>query len=63
MPINLNIPSKLLQKLRENHTIILTSQFMKEAEMLGDRIAIMNQGLIVADGSLNFLKKSFGEFV
>lgn len=33
---------------------------MNEAEALGDRIAIINQGLIVAYGSSDFLKKTFG---
>lgn len=52
----------LLQKLKPNRTVILTSQFMNEAESLADRIAIMNQGLIVANGSSDFLKKTFGKY-
>lgn len=48
--------------MRKNHSIILTTHHMEEADALGDRIAIMNQGVIVCHGTPIFLKKSFGEF-
>lgn len=33
---------------------------MEDAKAVGDRIAILNQGLIVACGSVQFLKRTFG---
>ena len=34
---------------------------MDEAEVLGDRIGIMNQGKMTVLGSSMFIKKTFGE--
>ncbi|XP_021957188.1 ATP-binding cassette sub-family A member 3 [Folsomia candida] len=45
---------------RGNRTIILTTHFMEEADVLGDRIAIMAQGKVQCSGSSMFLKKYFG---
>jgi len=50
----------LLQKYRENKTIILTTHFMDEADYLGDRIAIMSEGQLKCCGSALFLKKRYG---
>ncbi|KFB42809.1 hypothetical protein ZHAS_00010560 [Anopheles sinensis] len=41
----------LLHSLRSNHTILLTTNCMEEAEMLGDWIAIMDQMELVAFGT------------
>ncbi len=38
-------------------TILLTTQYLDEAEQLADRIAILHQGRIIADGSLAELKR------
>jgi ABC-2 type transport system ATP-binding protein len=49
----------LLQLKRENTTLILTTHYMEEAEILCDRIVIMDQGKILAQGSLaDILKQS-----
>ena len=40
-------------------TILLTTQYLDEAEQLADRIAILNEGKIIADGTLEELKKLF----
>lgn len=40
-------------------TIMLTTQYLDEAEQLADRIAILHAGQIVAKGSLGELKKLF----
>ena len=40
-------------------TILLTTQYLEEAEQLADRIAILNGGNIIADGTLDELKKLF----
>jgi ABC-2 type transport system ATP-binding protein len=38
-------------------TVLLTTQYLDEAEQLADRIAILHQGRIIADGTLAELKK------
>lgn len=38
-------------------TILLTTQYLEEAEVLADRIAILHGGKIIANGTLNELKK------
>jgi len=40
-------------------TILLTTQYLDEAEQLADKIAILNEGKIIADGTLDELKKLF----
>ncbi|XP_019856993.1 PREDICTED: ATP-binding cassette sub-family A member 3-like, partial [Amphimedon queenslandica] len=50
----------LLIKHKEGRTILLTTQFMDEADILGDRIAIMKSGRVKTSGSSLFLKKRYG---
>ncbi|KAK7086049.1 ATP-binding cassette sub- A member 3 [Halocaridina rubra] len=50
----------LLQEERSGRTILLTTHFMEEADLLGDRIAIMANGVIQCCGSSLFLKKKYG---
>ncbi len=50
----------LLQTHREGRTILLTTHHMDEADLLGDRIAIMAQGELQCCGSSLFLKKKYG---
>ncbi|WP_370891575.1 ABC transporter ATP-binding protein [Janibacter sp. GXQ6167] len=40
-------------------TVLLTTQYLHEAEQLADRIAILHQGRIIADGTLTELKALF----
>ncbi|HFQ5533091.1 TPA: multidrug efflux ABC transporter ATP-binding protein LieA [Listeria monocytogenes] len=40
-------------------TILLTTQYLDEAEQLADRIAILHGGTIIANGTLDELKKLF----
>jgi ABC-2 type transport system ATP-binding protein len=42
---------------REGTTVLLTTQYLDEAEQLADRIAILHEGRIIANGSLAELKK------
>ncbi|XP_025018889.1 retinal-specific ATP-binding cassette transporter [Python bivittatus] len=50
----------LLLKYRPGRTIILSTHHMDEADILGDRIAIISQGKLHCSGSPVFLKNSFG---
>ena len=40
-------------------TIFMTTQYLEEAEQLADRIAILHEGRIIANGTLTELKKLF----
>lgn len=49
---------KTVKELAKNGTtILLTTQYLEEAEQLADTIAILNDGKIIANGSLEDLKK------
>nr|CAI5846703.1 unnamed protein product [Callosobruchus analis] len=50
----------LLLKQKKGRTILLTTHFMDEADVLGDRIAIMAEGELKCCGSSFFLKKKYG---
>lgn len=40
-------------------TVFLTTQYLEEAEQLADRVAILHEGKIIANGTLDELKKRF----
>jgi len=42
---------------RQGTTVLLTTQYLDEAEQLADRIAILHEGRIIANGSLAELKR------
>ncbi|WP_374977972.1 ABC transporter ATP-binding protein [Microbacterium trichothecenolyticum] len=42
---------------RGGTTVLLTTQYLEEAEQLADRIAILHKGRIIVDGTLEELKK------
>lgn len=50
----------MLRKYRRDRIIILTTHYMDEADVLGDRIGIMAQGQLKCLGSSLFLKNKFG---
>ncbi|CAI2348434.1 unnamed protein product [Caenorhabditis sp. 36 PRJEB53466] len=50
----------MLEKIKVNRTILLTTHYMDEAERLGDWVFVMSYGRMAASGSLNYLKKKFG---
>ena len=50
----------ILQSQRAGRTIILSTHFMDEADLLGDRIAIMADGQLQCCGSSMFLKHIYG---
>lgn len=49
-----------LKRWRHGRTIVFTTHFMDEADLLGDRIAIMAAGQVVCCGSSLFLKSIYG---
>lgn len=51
----------LLFKFREGRTIIISTHHMDEADVLGDRIAIISNGRLIAHGTSYFLKQKFGQ--
>ncbi|KAI1722393.1 ABC transporter domain-containing protein [Ditylenchus destructor] len=53
------IRDMLLIEKRER-AILLTTHYMDEADMLGDRVAIMVKGDIVCNGSVDYLKQKYG---
>jgi len=54
---------KILQKLKKEHgtTLLLTTHYMEEAEELCDRIIIMFEGKIMAEGTLESLLKLYSK--
>ena len=44
---------------RTGTTVLLTTQYLDEAEQLADRIAILHEGRIIAEGTLAELKRLF----
>uniref|UniRef100_W8AEW5 ATP-binding cassette sub-family A member 3 n=1 Tax=Ceratitis capitata TaxID=7213 RepID=W8AEW5_CERCA len=50
----------LLQAEKIGRTLLLTTHFMDEADVLGDRIAIMCDGELKCHGTSFFLKKKYG---
>ncbi|MGF9966812.1 ABC transporter ATP-binding protein [Bacillus rhizoplanae] len=51
---------KVVKELADSGTtVFLTTQYLEEAEQLADRIAILHEGRIIANGTLEELKKLF----
>ena len=50
----------MLKEQKKDRIIILTTHYMDEADILGDRIGIMSSGKVTALGSSIFLKSKFG---
>jgi len=51
---------EMLKNYKQDRIILLTTHYMDEADILGDRIGIMTGGKIICLGSSLFLKKRFG---
>jgi ABC-type multidrug transport system ATPase subunit len=50
----------LLARLRKGRSMLLTTHYMDEADILGDRVGIMSLGEMQCLGSTQFLKTSYG---
>ena len=51
---------EMLKQQKNGKIIILTTHYMDEADILGDRIGIMGEGKIKCCGSSLFLKNRYG---
>ena len=59
-PVSRRSVWELLQGFKLGRVIVLTTHFMDEADLLGDRIGIMCEGRVISSGSSLFLKHRFG---
>ncbi|XP_034369621.1 phospholipid-transporting ATPase ABCA3-like [Arvicanthis niloticus] len=59
-PVSRRATWDLLQHYKKDRTILLTTHHMDEADVLGDRIAILVMGILKCCGSSLFLKKLYG---
>lgn len=50
----------IIRQHREGRVVVLTTHFMDEADLLGDRIAIMGDGKLICCGSSLYLKNQYG---
>lgn len=59
-PFSRRFSWNVIRQYRQDRCIILTTHFMDEADILGDRIAIMAEGRLRCCGSSLFLKRTYG---
>jgi len=59
-PFSRRFTWNVIRQYRQDRCIVLTTHFMDEADILGDRIAIMAEGHLRCCGSSLFLKKTYG---
>ena len=52
---------RLIEKLKGSISIVLTTHYMEEAEILFDAIAVMVNGNIIAQGSVEEIKNMTGK--
>lgn len=52
---------KMIENMKGRITVILTTHYLEEAEALCDRISVMSNGIIKAEGTVEELKKLTGK--
>jgi ABC-2 type transport system ATP-binding protein len=52
---------EIIRQIGKEKTVVLSTHILSEAEATCDRVAVINRGKIVADGSVDMLKKTTGE--
>jgi ABC-2 type transport system ATP-binding protein len=50
----------ITERVRAGTTVLLTTQYMEEAEHLADRIVVINKGVVIAEGTAGQLKEQTG---
>lgn len=60
-PISRRFVWEMIQKIKKNKAVILTTHSMEEAEALGDRLVVMGDGEFKCIGNSLFLKNHYGE--
>jgi len=50
----------MLKECKKDRIVVLTTHYMDEADILGDRIGIMANGKLTCLGTSMFLKSKFG---
>lgn len=55
-----SIWSSLRDMVKEGKTLLLTTHIMEEAEMLSDEVAVINDGKLIATGTVDSLRKKVG---
>jgi len=48
---------KVLQEIRQNRFVVLTTHYMEEAEQLADMIGVLEEGRLIAFGTLDELRR------
>ncbi|XP_074276823.1 ABC transporter A family member 1 isoform X2 [Silene latifolia] len=59
-PYSMRLTWQLIKKVKKGRIVLLTTHSMDEAEVLGDRIAIMANGSLKCCGSSLYLKHQYG---
>lgn len=59
-PYSMRLTWQLIKRIKKGRIILLTTHSMDEADVLGDRIAIMANGSLKCCGSSFFLKQKYG---
>lgn len=60
-PVNRRCAWKLIQEMRKNRVVLLTTHSMEEADVLSDRVCVIVDGQLKCIGTSLFLKNSFGD--
>ncbi len=55
--------SMIRELLKDGTTVLLTTQYLEEAEQLADAVAVIDQGRVIAEGTVASLKSSLGATV